>query len=621
MRHLSSRDRKGAVSRPRFLTGAARGENVALTAVRSIGSLLAAAVLILCSFAVAAQDPADKPPPQPPATEQPAVAPPAATTTENDQNPPQTPKVPAPEPARPPAPLPLPLERYRVQVLVGFDNVPHFSEEFRRSVLQSVHEGLDRYIGEFWECTVTEERGKIYSGLPALKRLRFETIPPGVVADDVQKVYLLWVRASGAGFDVSGREWDTLTHQLGALAANSGYDRRGVADTVLAVIHGLYRPIAAIEATKSGAISLRARGGEYPPRDESWRPLDTTRTFETFYCFLNKDRAVERVQPVPFTFVTPEEGPERGVSGAKAASGLRAPLVGRRRIQIVALGINSRRSNTRLTLITRPPSRKPLAGVEVEISDEPTIRDDAPHIAKEPVGKEPGDNAEKPDPAPRPALPRLVADRNGLVTLDAGLSPNGRPVWLFVKSGQALLARVPIVPGAQGAETLELPDDTLRLETEGNIASLQAELVDTVARRAVLMSQARARAKARDWEAVAVVVKQIDDMPKAPAFAGNINAIRVPALKTARARRDRTTEARIQKLCDELGELVTNYLNEEKIKELREELAEMRQLAADEATVDAQAKAAAAKPPEEEPPPAAEKKDAKPKPPAEAKGF
>jgi hypothetical protein len=135
------------------------------------------------------------------------------------------------------------------------------------------------------------------------------------------------------------------------------------------------------------------------------------------------------------------------------------------------------------------------------------------------------------------------------------------------------------------------------------------------------MSQARARARAREWEAVAVVLKQLDQMPKAPVFAAGINAIRMPALKTARARRDRTTEARVQKLCDELAELVTNYLDEEKIKELREELAEMRQLAADEATVEAQAKAAEATAPPDEEPPADEKQDTKPKPPAAPKGF
>jgi hypothetical protein len=590
----------------------------------SVGTVSGALLVLICALALAAraEEPANEPAPQPSTTEQPATAPPnLGPQPDADSTAVEPPKEPAPEPPRPPAPIPIQLQRYRVQVLVGFENVPHFSEEFRRSVLESVREGLARYVGEFWESAVAEERGRIFSGLPALKRLGVERIPPGAIADDLQKVYLLWIRASGAGFEVAGREWDVLTHQLGALTVHSGYDRREISETLLAVIHDVYRPVAAVEASKSGAITLRARGGEYPPRDESWQPLSSMRAYETFYCFLNKDRAVERVQQVPFTFVTPDDGAERGIAGGTVASGLRAPLLARRRIQIVVLGINSRRPETRLTLITRPPSRKPLAGVEVEISNEAALPDDTPHIAKEPVEQGPADKEKKTSPPPRAKLPRLVADRNGLVTLNASLSPTGQPVWLFVKSGQALLARVPIVPGAQGVETLELPDDTLRLETEGKIASLQAELVDTVARRAVLMSQARARAKSREWEAVAVILKQVDEMPKAPAFAGDINAIRIPALKVARAHRDRTTEARIQKLCDELAELVTNYLDEEKFKDLREELAEMRQLAADEATVEAQAKAAEAKPPPEDVPPADEKQDSQPKLPAAPKGF
>ena len=56
---------------------------------------------------------------------------------------------------------------------------------------------------------------------------------------------------------------------------------------------------------------------------------------------------------------------------------------------------------------------------------------------------------------------------------------------------------------------LELPDDTLRLEIEGSIATLQAELVDAVARRAVLMALAKARAKSEQWEAVAATIKQL----------------------------------------------------------------------------------------------------------------
>jgi len=291
--------------------------------------------------------------------------------------------------------------------------------------------------------------------------------------------------------------------------------------------------------------------------------------------------------------VTMEEAVGRGVARGVVTSGLRAPLTGRRRIQPLALGINQRRPETQLTMVTRPPARKPLGGVEVEISPVLTLPEDAPRKSEEDGKREAVADTET---KLAEKLPRLVADRAGLVTLAASLAPEGKPVWLSVKSGQALLARVPIVPGAQASEVLELPDDTLRLEIEGSIATLQAELVDTVARRAVLMALAKSRAKSEQWEAVAATLKQLDEMPTVRAFAVNINAIRQPALKAARARRDRTTEERVKKLCDEAMELVNNYLDPEKLKELKEELGEMRQIAADEAAAEAKAKAGGGQP-------------------------
>jgi len=585
----------------------------------SVGAAVAG--LLMLTFTLArwsgADESAARPEQQLPAKEQQESAPANEPPTADES--PKSGEAPASAAPQQAAPIPVELQPCRVQVLIAFDNVPEFSAEFRQSVLDGVRDGLERFVGEHWHSMVTEERGKIFSGQAALKRLRVETIPRAAVAEDVQKVYLLHVHSSGAGFDVAGREWDVLTHRLGAVVVNSAYDWREIGETLLAVVHDVYRPVGTVEASKSGAITLRARGGEFPPRDGSWQPLLPGKTFETFYCFLNKDRTIERIQQVPFTFLAPGEGADRGVVSGTLTSGLRAPLTPRRRIQVLALGISRRQTETRLTLITRPPSRKPLAGVEVDVSPGPIIPDESPK-AKESVEERSPKVQDDTNPGPGSRLPRFVADRNGLVTLKASLSPTGQPVWLFVRSGQALLARVPIVPGAQIVEVLELPDDTLRLETEGNIASLQAELVDAVARRAVLMSLARARAKANDWPAVTELLKQLDEMPKAPVFAAGINAIRVPALKTARARRDRTTEARIQKLCDESAELVTNYLDDDKLKDLREELHEMRQLAVDEAAVEAQAKEAESKPPPPEDEPDSPQ-DAKAAPPEKPKGF
>jgi len=497
-----------------------------------------------------------------------------------------------PSPAKVPSPadqMPIDRQPYRVHVRVVFENAPQFDAQFRRSILDGVRDGIERCAGPFWQAEVDEETGTIFSGFAALKRLRPEAMGRAGLAD-VHKLFLLSVQLSGGSFAVAGREWDTLTSQLGPLIfGDASYDRREIADRCVSLVYDLFRPIAVVELSPSGSLALRARGGDFVAPDAGWRPLTPGSAFEPFLCFLNNERAIERIQRVPWTYLVVDEV-ERGLAGCTMTSGLRTSLAPRRRVQTVALGINRRTRGTELTLVARSASRRPLAGVEVEIAAAP-----APQL--DPEGQ---DERHESEP-----IQRLVADRQGAVAVSAGLAPDGEPLWLTVRSGQALLARVPFVPGVRSADLLELPDDTLRLETEGSVAFLQAELVDTVARRAVLVSLAKARAKANEWEAAAALLKELDQMPKASRFAAELNAIRLPALKSARARRDRTTEVRIQKLCDETLELVTTYLDEEKIKEVRDDIAEMRQLAEDEAAAQAKAKQAAR---DSEEKPAAKKK-------------
>jgi hypothetical protein len=264
-------------------------------------------------------------------------------------------------------------------------------------------------------------------------------------------------------------------------------------------------------------------------------------------------------------------------------SGLRAPISSRRhRLLPLALGINDRGAETRLTLVTRAPARKPLAGVEVELTTALPARP----ATEEPAGESP------PEPPDR-KLPTLITDRNGKVMLPAEFAAGNRPIWLYVRSGQVLLARVPYLPGLRASEVIELPDDSLQLEVEGDIALLQAKLVDTVARRAVLMAQAKSRAKAGQFDASAAALAALDAMPKAPKFVDDLNLIRINRTKAARARRDKSTEERIRKLCSETGELVTNYLDETKLTEVRDEIRELRRATEDNAAMEAKAAAEA----------------------------
>ena len=67
---------------------------------------------------------------------------------------------------------------------------------------------------------------------------------------------------------------------------------------------------------------------------------------------------------------------------------------------------------------------------------------------------------------------------------------------LLVKSGGMIMAKLPLLPGLSPVALAQMPDDQRRLQVEGLVAGFQEELVDTIARRQVLMSRVRLRMKA-----------------------------------------------------------------------------------------------------------------------------
>ena len=58
-----------------------------------------------------------------------------------------------------------------------------------------------------------------------------------------------------------------------------------------------------------------------------------------------------------------------------------------------------------------------------------------------------------------------------------------------------------------------LPDDSLRLQVEGQLQQVQSDLVSFVATRTALMAIARVSAKKQDWANVDERTRQLDALP------------------------------------------------------------------------------------------------------------
>ncbi len=68
------------------------------------------------------------------------------------------------------------------------------------------------------------------------------------------------------------------------------------------------------------------------------------------------------------------------------------------------------------------------------------------------------------------------------------------------------------------------------------------------------------------------ILTEADKLPKLPEFESQLTAIRIPAIELAQKKKDRLAEARIKRLTDQAAELIRQYLSEDKLRRVREEV-------------------------------------------------
>ena len=108
-----------------------------------------------------------------------------------------------------------------------------------------------------------------------------------------------------------------------------------------------------------------------------------------------------------------------------------------------------------------------------------------------------------------------ASDSAGKVTVRPGPSA---VQTLFIKHGGQLLAKLPVVPGAEREIAVPLPDDDMRLAAEARLAAMREDLVDVVARRNILMARARQKIEQKDFDAAQELIRAVDELPGRSQF-------------------------------------------------------------------------------------------------------
>ena len=289
---------------------------------------------------------------------------------------------------------------------------------------------------------------------------------------------------------------------------------------------------------------LRVKAAGLPTRDPNLKLLQPGDVFRPLTCLRNRDNKFlgssrSRWSLCIVEKISPEEVRCRVQSGMRGGE---MPTKGKGRAESLALRVQSPGGSTKVLLQSRVEPKKPLVGCDIYAY--PPDKKDAVAL----IGQ---------------------TDRRGLLLVPSLKGSQVRV--LLVKDGNALLAKLPIVPGLERQLTAEIPNDDQRLGAEGFITGLQEELFDLVARQKILAAMIHRRIEEKQFDKAAELVDQLRRLPTAQQFN-----MRLVAEQERLATKDPSIQKKIDMLMGDTRQLIDKYLDPQIIDDLEHDLREAK---------------------------------------------
>ncbi len=506
-----------------------------------------------------------------------------------------------PTPVEPEIEVPFSLRPYLVNVQVSFESGCFTDFEQREGMIDDITQAVNRMYGRMWQPVVMESDWFVSGTYDRLELIQLSDMLERYPEHEVEKAFLVTIQPQGSGYRVSCREYDSRVHELTPVFSSVVQDFRSIATTSAELIRDAFRPCVLFVRnfkTEDGEalMELHIQAGEILPPDETaeqvvegdiLRPflrqmdrrnpkkLSQLRAMALSYLKVlrigpteaSESEVVEPDTEFPEFVVMNDDGTVNDQLGSIEASELGrsivtavylthlsvSPFGGKgRRMEHFALRQRPTASESRVKLVLQSRPDKPLISHRLALAYQLTYKseEDGPQT-------------------------QLVSDRNGEVVIQ---TREGHPTfWIRVYSGASLLARVPYAPGLIPFDTVQLPDDSIRLGVEGEIQLLADQLIDSIALRGVLVARARIAADAGDKDEVDALFARYDSVPAKTYFLEKISNVKNLAEKQATDRRQSPT--RITKLCAGLSDTVNTFYSDEKRAARTEEIQKIRQTA------------------------------------------
>ncbi len=436
---------------------------------------------------------------------------------------------------------------YRIHVIVALAPVPDLGPRVEADLLSGLVEQAEAVVGPAWDLEVE----------PATGALRYRLFDSITAADDVvpveietrlleyDKVITLAVRMAPDRFEIVAREFDCRTRRWELPVVGEARQTTSLREEVFRTLLRAFSPLARIEINADRQTILKPRAARRPVRDPSLRWFQEGDVFQPIIRRNNRDGELRdgRTEPLPWSFLVIREVGASGIV-CELFSGTRQSLRARRRgrVEQIALAVKAPAAPTRLLLEARDAPGTALAGYDIYAR---------------------GPNATESQWVGR-------TDDDGAVVIP----PNEHPLRiLFVKNGNQLLARLPLVPGLTPTAVAAMADDNVRLEAEGLLTGLREELIDLVARREMLVGQIYHRLDADDFAGADQKFETLRRLPTREQFLAEVDQLVVTKRST-----DPQVQRKLDGLFNETRTLITKYLDPRRVFDVQNQLNQNRKV-------------------------------------------
>ncbi|MCA9212144.1 MAG: hypothetical protein KDB27_03690 [Planctomycetales bacterium] len=436
---------------------------------------------------------------------------------------------------------------YNVEIWVALEDHPEVAPSWATRLPLSLKKSSDTSLGAVWQTNATlappQYRQALLNGESPNAFLLIEANPSLAEAD---KLMIVSLKSGDGGIRVEARELDTATRVWSDIQAATCLSGDEIPRTAFQLLTNVFSPLAFIVRVEDAAVTAEVRAGALTLPESavrSWKNPTVVQPGDFLLPYIRKtdrDGKVKEngVTEVKYTVLLVQSADSNGTLACEAHSGYRQAFTTRR----------SSRSR-QLALIGRNTGRETVLHTHNRVDENIDL------VGYDVFAREPGSE--------KSTLIGRTDWRGELV-----IPPADTPVRiLFIKSGNRVLAKLPVVPGLQGRIEVALRDDNARLEAEGFLLGVQENLVDLVARREILSIRIRGLINKGQYDEADELLSELRQLPTRESFE-NLVTNRKQLLSTG----DSQVQDKIDELFANTRDLFNKFLDPQRVDELQQQI-------------------------------------------------